>query len=146
MDQRERFFDYLAKAGLKSTRARGAILAGIAAYEGHFDAEELHEFLRDKGAAISRATLYRTLPLFVKSGIIRETLSSSGRTRYEHLFGHEHHDHLECISCGRIIEFKVDEIERLQNRLCRERDFLPLDHRLSIRGLCASCARKRRAV
>ena len=110
---------------------------------GHFDADELHDLLKSKGETLSAATIYRTLPLFVQSGIIKETLRARGRARYEHVWGHEHHDHLECVSCGRIIEFKDDELERLQDKVCRTHGFRAVEHRLGIRGYCAACRAKR---
>ena len=115
---------------------------GIVEAEGHFDADELLDSLKRKGERLSAATIYRTLPLFVRSGIIRETLRSRGRARYEHMWGHEHHDHLECVMCGTIIEFRDDELETLQNKVCGKHDFQPLEHRLGIRGVCASCRKK----
>lgn len=142
MDQADHFRSFLKENGLTFTSARNAILMGIIAAEGHFDADELLDSLRKKGEKLSTATVYRTLPLFVKSGIIKETLRSRGRARYEHVWGHEHHDHLECIVCGTIIEFKDDELETLQNKVCGKHGFQPVEHRLGIRGICASCRKK----
>lgn len=142
MDQADHFRNFLKENGLTLTTARKAILMGIVEAEGHFDADDLHDSLKKKGTRLSAATIYRTLPLFVKSGIIRETLRSRGRARYEHMWGHEHHDHLECIVCGKIIEFKDDELETLQNKVCGKHGFQPIEHRLGIRGFCDSCRTK----
>jgi Fur family transcriptional regulator, ferric uptake regulator len=142
MDQGDRFRSFLRENGLTFTAARQAILEGIVGTEGHFDADELHGLLRKRGETLSAATIYRALPLFVKSGIITETLRGQGRSRYEHAWGHDHHDHLECISCGRIIELKDDELEKVQERMCKRNGFSPVDHRLTIRGYCAACAKK----
>jgi Fur family ferric uptake transcriptional regulator len=136
--------EYFTKHGLKFTAERRTVLQGIKSLEGHFDADELYELLRRRGEGVSRATVYRTLPLLTKMGVIKETLRGGLKARYEHALGHAHHDHLECISCGKIVEFKVDGIEMLQEKLCRENGFLPVDHELSIRGYCSSCARKRK--
>ena len=142
MDQADHFRSYLKENGLTFTSARNAILAGIIAAKGHFDADELLDSLKRKGEKLSAATIYRTLPLFVKSGIIKETLRSRVRARYEHVWGHAHHDHLECMVCGSIIEFKDDELESLQNKVCRKHGFQPVEHRLWIRGICAACRKK----
>lgn len=142
MNQADHFRSFLKENGLTFTSARNAILMGIIEAEGHFDADELLDSLKRKGERLSAATIYRTLPLFVKSGIIRETLRSRGRARYEQMWGHDHHDHLECVVCGRIIEFKDDELETLQNKVCGKYSFHPLEHRLGIRGVCASCRKK----
>ena len=139
MDIETRFRGYLRENGLPLTSAREAILGGILATEGHFDADELHDILKRSGRALSPATIYRALPLFVRSGILKETLPARGRARYEHAWGHEHHDHLECVSCGRVIEFKDDALEQLQTKVCRTHGFTPMEHRLSITGHCAQC-------
>jgi Fur family transcriptional regulator, ferric uptake regulator len=143
MEASERFKNFLRERGLTFTSTRNAILGGIVASEGHFDAAELHDLLKRKGETLSAATIYRALPLFVRSGIIRETLRAGGRSRYEHALGHDHHDHLECIACGRIIEFKDDELEKLQEKVCRKNGFTAVEHRLGIRGYCAACRTKR---
>lgn len=138
----ERVLQYFRNNGLKLTQGRSTILESVVDCEGHFDADVLFEAVRRRGAKVSRATVYRTLPILVETGVIKETLRSGDRAWYEHAFGHEHHDHLECVSCGRIVEFKVDEIERLQDSLCRKNGFTPVCHQLSIRGYCSSCSRK----
>ena len=142
MEPVDAFRGFLKKNGLAFTSARAAILTGIVASRGHFDADALHEQLKDAGTKLSSATIYRTLPLFVRSGIIKETLRASGRARYEPAWGRAHHDHLECVVCGRIIEFRDDELERLQDQVCRKHRFRPVEHRLGIRGYCAACRKK----
>ena len=59
---------------------------------------------------------------------------------YEHTFGHDHHEHMLCIKCGRHIEFSDERIERAQKEICAKFRFTPVDHRLSIRGYCRKCA------
>jgi Fur family transcriptional regulator, ferric uptake regulator len=142
----EHFRSFLKEHGLAFTAARRAILRGIGAAEGHFDAAELHDVLKRVGERLSAATVYRTLPLFVQSGIIRETLRAEGRSRYEHAWGHDHHDHLECLGCGKVVEFKDDDLERLQENVCRRHGFSPVEHRLGIRGWCAECRRRGRGT
>ena len=133
------FREYLRVRNLRLTPERRSVLETILQREGHFDADELYEVVKKKGARVSRATVYRTLPLLVKTGLIKETLRSGDRSRYEHALGHTHHDHLECIQCGKIVEFKVEEIETLQEKLCRRNGFTAVDHQLSIRGYCSAC-------
>jgi Fur family ferric uptake transcriptional regulator len=146
MEGSEQARQYFRKHGLKLTLGRSTILESVEKCEGHFDADGLYEAARRRGAKVSRATVYRTLPLLVKTGVIKETLRSGDRSLYEHAFGHAHHDHLECISCGKIVEFKVDEIEMLQESLCRKNGFTAVDHQLSIRGYCSYCRRKAREL
>ena len=144
MDQAEHVRDYLRRNGLAFTASRRTILTWVTAATGHFDAEQLRESLLRKGRRLSPATIYRTLPLFVRSGIIKETIGSGDKARYEHVFGHEHHDHLECLECGRVIEFMDPGLEKLQQTVCRRHGFQPVDHRLAIRGYCSRCAGRRK--
>ncbi|MBN2443514.1 MAG: transcriptional repressor [Spirochaetales bacterium] len=137
------FINFLKKQGLRYTPERKEVLHGILQIHKHFDADDLYDFLKSHNGSLSRATIYRSLPLFLESNILRESPRSEGRTHYEITYGHEHHDHLICLSCGKIIEFKHDMIEQLQNKVCKEYDFIPLDHSLSIRGYCKECKNKK---
>jgi len=133
------FRTYLRKNGLKFTPERKAILEGVFSFHKHFDVDELYEKLHYRHKRISRASIYRTLPLLIKSNLIGEALRCRGRVSYEQVFGHRHHDHLICIKCGKVIEFINDKIEKLQNDICGEYGFLPVEHRLGIRGYCKEC-------
>jgi Fur family ferric uptake transcriptional regulator len=139
----ERFKNYLKRRGLKFTPERQIILKGVFSIHYHFDVDKLYEILRKQGKTISRATIYRTLPLLVESGLVKEYFHCQGKTSYEHVFGHDHHDHLFCIKCGKIIEFKEKRIERLQDEICKKYEFKSLEHRLSIKGYCKKCAKEK---
>ena len=138
----DKFRDYLKSKGLKYTPERRLVLREIFSFHNHFDAEGLFEKLREKGEHVSRATIYRTLPLLIESGLIKEALRCQDHTHYEHVFGHPHHDHLVCLGCGRVIEFREDKIERMQELICRRYDFQSIEHRLGIRGYCNRCKKK----
>jgi Fur family ferric uptake transcriptional regulator len=62
-------------------------------------------------------------------------------TRYEHLFGHEHHDHLICLNCGKYIEVVEPAIEELQAKLAQKNNFQVLRHRMELYGVCQDCRR-----
>jgi len=136
------FISYLKTKGLRCTPERKELLDGIFSIQSHFDADTLYDFLKQKKSSLSKATIYRSLPLFLRSGILKESPRLHGRSQYELIYGHEHHDHLICLSCSRIIEFKHDMIEELQNQVCKEYGFIPMDHNLSIRGYCRKCRKK----
>ncbi|MCD6413544.1 MAG: transcriptional repressor [Elusimicrobia bacterium] len=136
------FKEFLKGRGLKFTPERKAVLREVFSLHRHFDAETLYQELYRKKVRISRASVYRTLPLLVKSGLIAETLRCQGKTSYEHIYGHGHHDHMLCIGCGKVIEFRSEKIEKLQNEICRRHGFKPVEHRLGIKGYCRECQRK----
>ena len=136
------FISYLKERGLRCTPERREILYGIFSIQRHFDADALYDYLKSQKSALSKATIYRSLPLFIKSGILKKSPPSQGRSQYELIYGLEHHDHLICISCNNIIEFKHDMIEKLQDQVCQEYGFRPVEHNLSIRGYCRECQKK----
>ena len=133
------FRNYLRTRGLRFTPERRVILEGIFSFSGHFDIEKLYDRLHRKAGEISLATIYRTLPHLIKSGLIKEVMRCQDRPQYERSFGYPHHDHLICVRCGKIFEFKDSGIEKLQDRVCRRYSFKPTEHRLGIRGYCRSC-------
>jgi len=140
--EEDRFRDHLKRKGLKFTPERELILKEVFSSHKHFDVEELFLRLRKKNKAISRATIYRTIPLLIESDLIREALRCRDRVYYEHIFGHPHHDHLVCIECGKIIEFKNEKLEKLQDVICKKYGFEPIEHRLGIKGYCGRCQKK----
>ncbi|MHB1000922.1 MAG: Fur family transcriptional regulator [Armatimonadota bacterium] len=105
----------------------------------HFEADDIVIGLRHSGNRVSRASVYRTLPLLVECGLLRDVYSAEKHCHYEHVFGHEHHDHLICSGCGSTIEFSNSEIEAMQDRICKEYGFFPVRHKLEITGLCKEC-------
>jgi len=139
---RDKFKNYLAKKGLKFTPERETILEEVFTFHNHFDIDQLYEKIHRRDRALSRATIYRTIPHLVNCGLIREVLRCQNRTQYEHIFGHEHHDHLVCVKCGNVIEFNEKRIEKLQDEICKKYDFTPVEHRLGIRGYCKRCQRR----
>ena len=139
---RAMFERYLRSQHLKLTPQRRLILDKVMARRDHFEADELVATLKRRGERLSRATIYRTLPLLVKCGLIREVQFGEGRAHYEHAFRDGHHDHLICIECGRVVEFYDGSIERLQGGVCKSHDFQPLSHSLEIRGYCSRCRQK----
>ena len=140
--EKERFSNFLKERGLKFTPERKIILEGVFSLHKHFDTEELYGKLRKQGKHLSRATIYRTLPLLVESDLIRETLRCQGRISYEHIFGHKHHDHMICIKCGRIVEFRSEGIEKFREAICKKYGFKAVEHRLGIKGYCKRCQSK----
>jgi len=138
----EKFQQFLAARGLRFTRGRARILDRIFATHKHFRADDLLLEMRSRGLRVSPATIYRTLALLVQSGHLRQVITDDKHAHYEHVFGHEHHDHMVCSRCGEIIEFFDPAIERLQDKTCQEKGFKAEGHRLQIFGFCAKCARR----
>ncbi len=134
-----RFEEYLRRNNLRMTPERRSVLEVILSREGHFDAEELLQFLRRRHKRVSRATLYRTLEHLRTAGLVKMHRFGRGHALYEHIYGRKHHDHMVCDRCGRVIEFVNEDIERLQDEVCRRHDFRSTNHVMQIFGICAEC-------
>ncbi len=140
MNETEKIFrDYVQSKGLKFTPERQAILNHVFQNHGHFEAEELLIDMRANNKRVSKATIYRTLALLVNSGLLREVIFGEKHAHYEHVHGHEHHEHLVCVKCGKIIEFTDERIEKFQEEVCLANKFKAESHRFQIMGYCENC-------
>src|SRR5712691_4806200 len=132
--QREvnRFQHFLQGQGLKLTGERASLVREIFSIHYHFDADELLFKMKEKSVKISRATIYRTLELLVKSGMVRRVHLGEDHYHYEHVSGNSHHDHLVCTTCGSVIEFNDPWLEERQRAICARRRFTPTLDRKSV--------------
>jgi Fur family transcriptional regulator, ferric uptake regulator len=131
--------DHAKSKGLNLTNQRKKILEYFLKVEDHVSIEEFYNIVKKKDPDIGYSTVYRTLKLFSECELAREVDFGEGRVRYEHLFGHEHHDHLICEKCGLTVEFMDPDIEKLQEKLLKKHKFKPIDHKLELFGLCEKC-------
>lgn len=139
-DQRIRVFEhFIVEQGLKSTKQRDDIVKTFLKSDGHLSVEDLHHLVQKVNKKIGYATVYRTLKLLAQSGLAVERNFDDGQTRYEHLDPEEHHDHLICMNCGKIIEFEDKEIEALQEEVAKRLNFRVLSHNLDMYGYCQKC-------
>lgn len=137
--------DALSARGHSATRQRLKLGEIVFSTHGHFTAEELVDKARKAGVRVGRVTVYRTLTLMVDAGLVEERPFERGRMRYEHTVGHGHHDHMVCVSCGRIIEFENEAIEREQQASAARHQFAILYHNHTLFGYCRGCVRFPRA-
>ena len=138
------FISFLKTKNLKLTKQREEILNTFLKIEKHLTVEEAYNVIKKKNPSIGHATVFRTFKLICESGIAREVHFGDKKVRYEHKFGHEHHDHLICTKCGKFIEAMDPQIERLQDKLCKRFGFIPKRHKMEIFGTCKSCIKRRR--
>jgi Fur family ferric uptake transcriptional regulator len=123
-----------AAKGMRMTEQRRVIARVLDAASDHPDVEELYRRASAIDARISISTVYRTVKLFEDAGIITRHEFRDGRARYEPI-PDEHHDHLIDLRTGKVIEFRNEEIERLQERIAAELGFKLVDHRLELYGV-----------
>ncbi|MGO8714085.1 MAG: Fur family transcriptional regulator [Rhizomicrobium sp.] len=123
-----------AEKGLRMTDQRRVIARVLSDAHDHPDAEELYRRASAIDPRISIATVYRTVRLFEDAGILERHDFRDGRSRYEEV-PDAHHDHLIDVKTGRVIEFRNEEIEKLQRRIAEELGFELVDHRLELYGV-----------
>ena len=134
------FRRYLRDQDLPVTQQREAVADVVFSTAGHLSVEDIEAALKARGERIGKATIYRTVEILVRSGLVDEHDFGEGFKRYEHLFGQQPvHEHLICTSCSKVIEFQSPEVVHLQEDTARRHGFLPTRHRLEIYGLCADC-------
>jgi len=134
------FREYLHQRGIRMTEPRRLVLKAAIEREEHFEAEQLLFALRRRGERVARATIYRTLPLLVDSGILRRVHFNANQAHYRRSFGERPRDHMFCERCGRIDEFDSQQIVHLIEQIARKRNFKAASHRFQIRGYCSDCA------
>lgn len=129
----------LKKAGLKVTLPRMKILEILESSrdQHHLSAEDIYKALIDANEEIGLATVYRVLTQFEAAGLIARHHFEGGQAVFE-LDRGEHHDHLVCVKCGKVVEFMDDVIEERQHSIAEKHGFELTDHNMTLYGLCDS--------
>ncbi len=139
------FQDQLAEDGLKLTPQRCAILEALFGATDHLDLDGVYHAVKAHRAGVGRATVFRTLKLLERYGLVDRVDGANGVARFELKHDRPHHDHMVCVECGAILEFHNDRMEAIQNEAIREAGFTALWHRHEIFGRCRPCAAKHKA-
>lgn len=137
--EKEIFLEHIQKEGLRRTAQRDLILEIFLETEEHLTSEDLYWLVQKQDPSVGQTTVYRTLKLLTDAGLAREVRFGDNKTYYEHHFNHEHHDHMICTECGRVIEFFSRELEAMQDEMADKYNFKPTHHSLRIWGLCEEC-------
>ena len=145
----DRFLAFLATKDLRVTTQRQAIIAAVFGTEEHFTAEQLLVWSRARDRSVSRATVYRTLPLLTESGLVREMDFGKDRKFYDPNYAeHPNHNHIICDDCEKIVEFDSEQIAQLENEISHRLGFAVKSQRLQITASCeefkkrGSCRKK----
>jgi Fur family transcriptional regulator, ferric uptake regulator len=149
-EAKKKFMDFLQRKKLRVTAQRRAIIESAFDTEEHFTAEQLLQWSQRRDKSVSRATVYRTLPLLTESGLVREMDFGRDHTFYDPNYAdHPNHSHIICQECNTIVEFDSDQIKKLEGAMCRKLGFSVKTHRLQITGSCdqlkrlGACVRKK---
>jgi Fur family ferric uptake transcriptional regulator len=131
--------DDLKNSGLKATLPRIKVLEVFQnTNQRHMSAEDVFKTLLAEGSDVGLATVYRVLMQFEQAGILSRNHFESGKAVFELNEG-KHHDHMVCVSCGKVEEFYDAEIERRQQHIAKSRGYELHDHSLSLYVLCQDC-------
>lgn len=126
--------DQCQARGMRMTEQRRVIARVLSRSADHPDVEELYRRASAIDPKISISTVYRTVKLLEDAGILARHEFGDGRSRYEQV-PDEHHDHLIDVTTGKVIEFRDEEIERLQEAIARKYGFRLVDHKLELYGV-----------
>lgn len=131
----------LKNIGLKATLPRLKILEIFqSGQQRHMSAEDVYRILMTDHTDIGLATVYRVLTQFEQAGLLKRNQFDSGKAIFELNEG-SHHDHLVCISCGKVEEFLDAEIEKRQQKIAKDRGYTLHEHSLALYGVCGDCQR-----
>jgi Fur family ferric uptake transcriptional regulator len=133
----------IPEGGLKSTKQREEILHVFLNSSGHKNLSQIYTQVAKMDPKIGYATVYRTLKLLTRLGLADQRKFADGETRYEPTSEGNHHDHLICLDCGKIIEFEDQTLEALQTDIAERHHFRVFHHRMELYGRCTDCSQKK---
>ena len=130
----------MSRKGLNTTSQRRVIAEAFFELPGHHSLEEFYQYILGRDPGIGQTTVYRTLKLLCDAGLATEIHFSDGITRYEVARPDSHHDHIVCLSCGKIVEICDQRIEKPAARTGGKMHGFSLNgHVHNLYGLCADC-------
>ena len=132
--------DEIRAAGKRITRTRQAVLSVLEGAQYPLSPTELYGQLQAQNVAIDLVTVYRNLTTLKELGLVTQLeLHQEGQFRYEIKEGREHHHHIRCKSCGRIVDLLLCPLKKLTAFIEQETRFVVGDHSLEFSGWCPKC-------
>ncbi|MDY6903840.1 MAG: transcriptional repressor [Thermodesulfobacteriota bacterium] len=144
--EKEQFKKLFSNEGVDNFDEMLTVLEVFLQTEQHITASELVSLLSRQGHQIDPAFVRETLRLLCRFGFARKHRFDDGKIRYEHCHLDEHHDHMVCTKCNKIVEFRDDQLEQLQAEVAAANGFHMLQHKMEIYGICTDCLRERDMV
>jgi Fur family ferric uptake transcriptional regulator len=144
--QRCQLLNQVEARGVRLTAQRRALIETIQEATSHLDAATLLTLARQRDPAINRATVYRTIELLKRLGMIDELdlMHLNGEKHYYEVKTEQDHLHLACFQCGQIVEFTTPMFEKLKHEIAAKNQFEIQVMRLEVGGLCSACAAKKK--
>ncbi len=142
-EQRRLFGEYIRAMGLKTTTQRDLILNAFLTTNKHLSIDEIYRMVnKNSSHTVGYATVHRTMKLITDCGLAREVKFDDGISRFEPLYGRQHHHHLVCTECRQVIEFESPEMDRREKEIVEKYGFEHHFHRFEIFGLCPKCRKR----
>jgi Fur family transcriptional regulator, ferric uptake regulator len=141
--EKEQFRKLFQQERVENFEDRFKVLEAFLSMEKHVTVDELAGVLDNRGAKLSAEFVRDTLKMLSRLGFARQSRFDNGVARYEHHHLGDHHDHMICTKCSRIIEFKEDRLEKYQIQIAASHGFHMLRHKMEIYGICAECLKER---
>lgn len=138
----ERFRRYLRDHHQPVTQQRDRVAEIVLTSDDHLSVEQIRRRLAERGTRVGLATIYRTVDLLVRSGLVRGHDFGQGFRRFEPVPAQSTHEHLICVRCGSVTEFAHERLERMLPIIADEYGFQPDRHRVEIYGVCRDCQRR----
>ena len=131
----------LANAGYRSSEPRQTVIEAMAGQGCSVTAREIADVVRDDGSRIGLASIYRTLDLLDRTGLVQRFEVGEGSARYEPAYpSGEHHHHIVCDSCGNVVPFEDEGLEHAIERLAGRVQFAVNAHDVTLHGECPACS------
>ncbi|KUO59144.1 Fur family transcriptional regulator [bacterium BRH_c32] len=133
---KEEFNKFLKQGKYRITPERFEVLESALNFDEHFGADELYIKMKSEKSRISRATVYNTLELLIRCGLLCKRNFGENKTRYESNYDRKNHDHLICSKCGTITEFSSPKIQKIVSEISLQKGFAITGYSLNIHGNC----------
>jgi Fur family ferric uptake transcriptional regulator len=134
---KEKFLAFLEQKNLRITSQRRAIVDTVFGTDQHFNAEQLLEWAREIDESVSRATVYRTLPLLTESGLVHEMDFGKEYKIYDPNYAeHPNHNHIICDDCDKVVEFESKQLDTLEHEISQNLGFQVKTQQLRINASC----------
>jgi Fur family ferric uptake transcriptional regulator len=143
VQEKQQFKKLFKQEHIDSFEDRYKILEAFLQTEKHVTVDELVQLLDNNGWTLDPEFVRETLKLMCRFGFAQKSRFNNGAVRYEHRHLGQHHDHMICTKCRKIIEFQENQLEDLQIRIAAYHGFHMLQHKMEIYGICSDCLKER---
>lgn len=136
------FRRYLKVSNKRYTVEREELVRYLQHVDGFFDIGELFKKVSKKRVVNAKSTIYRNIFLLIDGGYIKEIRLNNGKIVYESTLSGDKHDHMVCVSCGKLVDFASSKADKLLMKECKNAGFEPIHCSAVVKGFCAECIKR----